>query len=554
MSDYSITDFAKAYARRHFECFPLQARQKTPAVKWADVATSEENMLVGWFENDPNANIGIACGKRSGIVVLDVDEGHDGYTSLANLEGIYGKLPLTPIAKTGGGGEHIFFKHPGVEIRNSASKLGAGLDIRGDGGYVVAAPSIHPNGNRYEWVIRPSDDVDFADMPAWMIEILQARGESPAPLPVSANGKIANGSRNATLTSLAGTMRRRGFDEDAMFVALKSHNEKYCIPPLSDGEVLQVAKSVMRYEPSAPVKVKEAPQITNVEDLLDEIEREAREREANPTKVWGIPYAWNRLSEVTGGKHAGELIYVAGDSGIGKSWWAHQDAAYTAIYQNTPSLIWSGEMKRKQVLRRVMYMLGVDRDAMLTGFGMSEYWQDFNTAKALIQTAPLHICDDPLSLDTVDAFLEREIKEHGVKQALFDYDRLIEAEGKSDIEKSQNVSRFFKQAVNKHNISIMLISSMNKMGMDATGEAALKSHMSGSGQKVYDSDIIYIFTPVTKDSELPIELMAQYRPADYHKLMNLHFSKGRELSQSLTTKKILFARETPRPSFMELTK
>lgn len=539
----------KEYSRLHLQCFPLRPREKTPAVKWADIATDEENMLVGWFENSPESNVGIACGKRSGVVVLDIDAGHGGYESIEALQEKYGRLPMTATAKTGGGGEHLFFKHPGVEIHNSAGKLGSGLDIRGDGGYVVAAPSVHPNGNSYEWVIPP--EVGFADMPVWMIEALKS---APAKqIPVVGNGQIANGSRNQTLAVMAGSMRRKSFDEDAIFVALKSHNDKYCVPPLSDGEVLQIAKSIGRYEPSAPPIVKEPPRITSVSDIIDEIATEAQAREADPKKVWGIPYAWERISLATGGKHKGEMIYIAGDSGIGKSWWSHQDTAYTAIYHEIPALIWSGEMSRKQIIRRVMYMLGVDRDALLTGFGMESNWPAFADASALIQNSPLYTSDAPLSLDVLDEFLRVQIGEHGIQQALFDYDRLISAPGESENEKSQNISKFFKQAAVKHDISIMLISSMNKMGMDTTSASAIKSHMSGSGQKVYDSDVIYIFTPVTSDGDVPPALMNEYKPADYYKLMNLRFAKGRELNPALATKKILYARETPKPSFKELT-
>jgi len=116
--------FAKAYSKQGWQSFPCRPHDKTPLVKWADVATTEENMLVGWWDNFPDANIGIACGKRSGIVVLDVDAGHGGYDSLTKLIDQYGPLPETPVSKTGSGGEHVFFKHPGIEIRNSASKLG----------------------------------------------------------------------------------------------------------------------------------------------------------------------------------------------------------------------------------------------------------------------------------------------------------------------------------------------------------------------------------------------------------------------------------------------
>lgn len=538
--------FAKAYTKKGWDVFPLRPREKTPAVKWADVATHEENMAVGWFETQPDANIGIACGKRSGIVVLDVDAGHGGYDSLADLTIEYGPLPTTPTAETGGGGEHIFFKHPGVEIRNSAGKLAPGLDIRGDGGYVVAAPSVHPSGKRYAWRVKPSE-TPLADMPAWMIEKLK---EPPVHAP-SVSGKIINGSRNSTLASLAGSMRRRGFDEEAIFAALQSHNSAYCDPPLPDGEVRKIAQSIKRYEPTAPV-VKEAPQMTDPFTVIDILENEIRERELDPKEVWGIPYAWPYISKITGGKQKGELIYIGGEPGVGKSWFAHQDMMHSAIYNNVPSLIWSGEMPQKQVFRRMFEMLGVPKRAMLTGQNMANYWQTFNEAKALIVNSPLYVCDQPLDLDNVEEFLEREIKEHGIQQALFDYDWLIGAKGQSEIETSQNISRAFKGLARKLDISIILISSVNKGGMDTTAETT-KSNLSGSGKKIHDADIVYLITKLN-ESKVPQSIMEQFQPKDYWRIVTLNISKGRDLDYFLPDKKLLYVRDTPNPKFTELSK
>ena len=126
-------DMARNYADMKWQSFPCLPRDKKPMVRWVEVATTETNMLNGWWD-ESNANIGIACGKRSGIVVVDVDADHGGYDTLIELQDRYGKLPETPTSLTGSGGEHLFFLHPGVEIRNSAGKLGRGIDIRGDGG------------------------------------------------------------------------------------------------------------------------------------------------------------------------------------------------------------------------------------------------------------------------------------------------------------------------------------------------------------------------------------------------------------------------------------
>lgn len=541
--------FARAYATQGWQSFPCKPMDKTPLVKWADMATTEENMLVGWWDTNPSANIGIACGKRSGIVVLDVDPGHGGFDSLAELILKHGQLPATPVSKTGSGGEHIFFKHPGIEIRNSAGKLGKGLDIRGDGGYVVVPPSMHPNGNIYEWVVRPSQ-VQLEEMPEWMIELL--KDNTPPSTPKGEGEEVVTGERNNYLTQIAGTMRRKGLSEDSIFAALQIHNREKCSPPLPDGEILQIARSVSRYEPQDEPKVT-AP-LPMALGVIEVLEAEIRERQKNPQDVWGIHYAWPFLSLVTGGKQKGELIILAGEPGVGKSWWAHQDALFTAIgspskkIEPVPTLVWSGEMGRKQVYRRFFQMLGVSKRAMLTGKMTEEDWAAFAEAKALVMNSPIFVSDTPLDLVDIRPMLEREIEAHGIQQVIFDYDWLINAPGHNEIEQSQNTSRFMKQVTRELDLSTILISSVNKIGMDKTSENVTKSNVSGSGKKLHDADIVYILTKFNseKNQDMGID------PRDYDKIATLHITKGRELDFHLPNGAVNYQRENESPKFKEL--
>jgi KaiC/GvpD/RAD55 family RecA-like ATPase len=537
----SILDFAKFYTDRKWDVFPLPPRAKIPRVKWPEVATHEQNMAVGWWDTDPEANIAIATGKRSGIVVVDVDPDHGGYESLTELIVQHGKLPNTPVARTGGGGEHLFFAHPDYEIRNSAGRLGPGLDVRGDGGYVVAAPSVHPNGKSYEWVVKPSE-TPLAPMPAWMLDAL--KDTAPTAMPVSANGGIANGSRNNTLTSLAGSMRRRGFDEDAIFSALKIHNAKFCRPPLTDGEILVIAKSISRYSPEQHI----IPAAPDAFSVIDGLEADIHERQRNPVDVWGIHYAWPFLSLVTGGKQLGELIILAGEPGVGKSWWAHQDAMVTAVDKQVPVLVWSGEMSQKQVFRRMFQMLGVPRRRMLTGNMTEHDWQVFNEAKALLMNSPLYVSDVPLDLEDLRHMLEREINEHGIQQVVLDYDWLINAPGKDEIQQSQNTSRMCKQLSHELNLSVVLISSVNKLGMGSASENVTKANVSGSGKKLHDADIIYIMTKFNSKKNSDLSIM----PEDYDRISSLHIEKGRELDYHIPNKVINYIRQKDNPKFDEM--
>lgn len=109
-------------------------------------ATRDKDKIQQLFGRN-DCNIGIATGKESGVFVVDVDAKSDGLVSMMKLD-----LPPTLTVKTGGGGYHFYYAYPeGKQVRNSVSKIASGIDIRGDGGYVIAPPSMHISGNSYEW-------------------------------------------------------------------------------------------------------------------------------------------------------------------------------------------------------------------------------------------------------------------------------------------------------------------------------------------------------------------------------------------------------------------
>jgi len=135
-------------------------------------ATTDETKIQDWFDTDIPRNIGIATGIVSGIWVLDLDE----IGALDELEKQHGKLPRTPTAKTGraNGGQHFYFQYPdGIEIGSRIKNI-PGIDVKGNGGYVVAPPSIHHTGKIYEWIISP-DDCEFALAPQWLIDLVQSK-------------------------------------------------------------------------------------------------------------------------------------------------------------------------------------------------------------------------------------------------------------------------------------------------------------------------------------------------------------------------------------------
>ncbi len=166
MTDLPLVEFAQQYVRNGWKVVPLhtvadgscscrlgpgcKSPGKHPRLpNGVHGASSEPSQIAGWWHRWPNANVGIATGRESGVWVLDIDPRNGGDKTWEDLQG---KLPriFALTASTGGGGSHLFFRYPddqGV----SNGKLGDGIDIKADGGFVVAAPSIHASGKTYEW-------------------------------------------------------------------------------------------------------------------------------------------------------------------------------------------------------------------------------------------------------------------------------------------------------------------------------------------------------------------------------------------------------------------
>ncbi len=152
---------------RGLAVFPLAEGSKIPiAGSHGHLEASRE---VEWLDT-PNANIGVATGARSGIWVLDVDPQHGGGEPLNALVEQYGDLPSTVSVQTPNGGTHFWWRWPesGPEIRNSAGRVGPGIDVRGEGGYIVAPPSILSDGRRYRWI---RGTTEIVPAPDWLVEL-----------------------------------------------------------------------------------------------------------------------------------------------------------------------------------------------------------------------------------------------------------------------------------------------------------------------------------------------------------------------------------------------
>ncbi|HYO52162.1 bifunctional DNA primase/polymerase, partial [Archangium sp.] len=158
---------------------PCQNKGKHPRqYDWVNLASSDPDALAEWRARYPGANVGIATGFASGFFVLDVDPKNGGDATLARLLSEHGPLPVTAQQATPSGGAHYLFRMPAHPVSNA--KVGEGLDIRGDGGQIVAAPSR--TTAQYRWVRAPWD-TPVAEAPAWLLALLGKGPASPATRP-----------------------------------------------------------------------------------------------------------------------------------------------------------------------------------------------------------------------------------------------------------------------------------------------------------------------------------------------------------------------------------
>ena len=243
---------ALAYLAHGWSVIPVEPRGKRPVIAWLEYQQrrADEDEARQWFETRKNANVAIVTGKISGLVVLDIDIAHHGDESLRALEREHGAIPQTVEAVTGSGGRHFYFSHPGGLVRNRAGLM-RGIDLRGDGGCVVAPPSVHQSGKRYVWKRgHAPGEVALTPIPAWLLELIRGAkaqsAHSPAHWLSLVSEGVNEGERNSTIASLAGHLLHRDVDARVVLELMLIWNRARCRPPLSDHEVARVVESIAR--------------------------------------------------------------------------------------------------------------------------------------------------------------------------------------------------------------------------------------------------------------------------------------------------------------------
>src|SRR5262245_33216857 len=234
-------------------------------------ASTNLKTIANWWLRRPGANVGIATGPPSGLLVVDVDERHGGVATMRDLVETHGRLPATVVARTGNGW-HYYFQCPPVPVQSGTGVLGAGVDVRCAGGYVVSPPSRHASGRSYRWVQgRSPDDVRIAPPAEWILDLCTTTERPPRADPEEPGLPIPEGSRNSYLARMAGGMCRLGATIEEISTALAAINTARCTPPLSDREVQRIAQSVGRYAPEDLAELAASYAVVTLDDVVPEV-------------------------------------------------------------------------------------------------------------------------------------------------------------------------------------------------------------------------------------------------------------------------------------------
>lgn len=334
---------ALTYASWGWHVLPVVPNGKAPATQHGvKDATTDPEQIARWWAQNPDFNIGIATGERSGIVVFDVDPRNGGDSSWAMWVQTNGKVPDGAMQMTAGGGEHhIAVYHP--EIRSC--KLCEGVDILSDGRYFVAFPSSI-DGRTYEWEASsdPFDGVAPFSIPETWMQAYMAMRKTESRQGGNIGGSLIRGNRNNGLTALGGAMRRYGMTEAEIMAALSIANETRCEIPLPSSELAQIVRSVCRYEPESDVAASASSGSDAAEAILDAARAEVQEYYfTRATSYLGQPAPLRWI--IKGWIPDNGVSMVYGESGSGKTFITLDMACHIAAgmqwhkYNTKPGLV-----------------------------------------------------------------------------------------------------------------------------------------------------------------------------------------------------------------------
>lgn len=504
----SITlQHAKRYRANGWSVFPLKKGTKDePAVKWGEYreryATDSE--IEDWFGTKDH-NIGIATGKLSNLTVLDAD-GVVGIQELVRL-----KLASPASVITGSGGRQLFYQHSG-ETNKWTSKDHQGLDSRGEGGYVVAPPSLHPTGMKYRWTggIVPSSKV----LPTWPKGLLespaQAVGITPVthgsePWIIKALAGVSSGERHRTLVRLACYLIPR-HHYDIVKQNLLDWNQKNQ-PPMADDEIIKQLNDLAgrfkkgQYKTTYKAQVQETPhdETLDVSSAADSESYFISQLSSQPLVVPDLALGFPCLDKVTFGIKRGSLFTIGARPGTGKTSLAC-NVASNLCKAGKRVLYFSTEMSRDELLNK---FAAAEGDIPAQRFEDKQFTQQDKDRLVLFaqrfKTYDLHI----VRLFRPDQQSVREgIEQYKPDVLIFDHIQHI-ASGENEYGDISKFTKFLKEIAVQTNIGIVVASQLHR-GAALEGVVPELHHLKGCGTIEEESSVVLLMHDDQKKDDRPI--------------------------------------------------
>jgi KaiC/GvpD/RAD55 family RecA-like ATPase len=511
----SLGAAALYYASLGWPVFPLVPGEKLPLLSKKRGgngvldATTDAATVTAWWTTYPDANIGLATGRDADLYVVDID-GEAGEDALLR----YGALPPTPESHTGKG-RHLVFAYPGG--RNTAGRLGPKIDTRGEGGYIVAPPSVHPNGGRYRWVV-PPNKAAVAPLPQAIADQLEAvagnivpvEGARTAAIDVILHG-VQEGGRNQALTEYVGRLFAMKHRELEVLELARGVNATKFRPPLDNAEVEAVVNSVaaahLRNHAKGPAgtmaPVGPTPMVTVGFDVFEAMLHKAQQPvDALPT-MWPT---WNRACRMYGGGvglSRGWHVVVAGGAGVGKSLVALNLTAEALLGGHSVGWV-SLEMSREQLLLR---LLGIATGRSLRDLEPGAMFDpDAFTAascslleKMSIASARLVMAERP-SRDVVEVDrLMGEAIDQGCRLIIVDYLQLVSvSEAPKMDDAMRRVSATVQSRAYRQNVNTLALSQFNRSTTADRDNAPTIYGLMGGSSLENDADQIILLDHTSK--------------------------------------------------------
>jgi len=296
-------------AKRGLRLIPVKAGEKFPPLlkAWQKHASCELDQVLSWYEKHERCNWGGTTGSTPGCFIVDAD-GEAGRITVAEWTNLHSDewFKTTLAVETGNGSQYYAAWPSEVQIHNSAKKIAPGIDIRGENGYGILPPSIHPSGKPYQFL--NGVDAPILPAPPWLLEKLgttKPAGESQHANPSGFEipDRLPEGSRDSVVHKMAAGLRRRGYPPDVIRAAITTFNLNHCVPPMAEAQVEKIYQSVIKYKAGSAVPERVA---TRGPDLLCLADVEPK----------AVSWLWRDYIPRK------MLSMISGDPGCGKTWLA----------------------------------------------------------------------------------------------------------------------------------------------------------------------------------------------------------------------------------------